>query len=177
MNDEERPEIAEPDAAAGAGEALEPAASLEVEIVALRAELAEEHDRLLRALAELDNLRKRTRREIQDARRFAQAEALRPLLRILDDFDRALAQEPADGDPAFRQGVELISQNFRQILLDGGVRRIEAEGRAFDPAIHEAVGQQPAPEGTPPGTILVEVQAGYTVDDLVLRASRVIVAL
>jgi len=175
--------VAETEAAAAP---LAPEALLAAEVAELRTELAEQHDRLLRALAELDNLRKRTRREVQDARRFAQADLLRPLLGILDDLDRALVHAPAaelaaNGDSeshhlAFRQGVELSAQGFRQARLDRGVRRIEAEGAVFDPARHEAVGQQPAPAGTASGTVLAEVQAGYTFDDLVLRASRVIVA-
>lgn len=177
----------------------------------LRAQLADSNDRLLRALAEIDNLRKRSRREVADARRFAQADVLRPLLEVLDNFHRALqhadagpvgsqdavadsyADDPGVDDrvagdraPAgpqtdaaldsFFQGVVLIAQSFRQALHDCGVRRIEALGRPFDPMLHEAVGQAPADENTASGTILADLQTGYTFDDLVLRASRVIVA-
>lgn len=154
----------------------------------LRRQLAEQQDRWLRAVAELDNLRKRSRREVADARRFAQADVLRPLLEVLDNFERALQHAGSGGaedgaaaadNPAvdsFRQGVVLIAQNFRQVLQDCGVRRIEAVGRPFDPSLHEAVGQAPATEEAPAsGTVLAEMQAGYTFDDLVLRASRVIV--
>jgi len=150
--------------------------ALEDEAASLRSELADSHDRLLRTVAEMDNLRKRTRLEVLDSRRFAQADLLRPLLEILDNFDRALDHASDDTNEAFHQGVAMIAQNFRQTLLDHGVQLIEAEGCAFDPARHEAVGQQPAPEGTEPGTILTEVQPGYTLGDFVLRASRVIVA-
>ena len=148
----------------------------EDEVALLQSELADNHDRLLRTMAEMDNLRKRTRREVLDSRRFAQADLLRPLLEILDNFDRALDHASDDTGEAFHQGVAMIAQNFRQTLLDHGVQPIEAEGCDFDPARHEAVGQQPAPEGTEPGTILNEVQPGYTLGDFVLRASRVIVA-
>jgi molecular chaperone GrpE len=158
----------------------DPMAVLREEIEALEAELAGERDRLLRTVAEMDNLRKRTRREVLDARRFAQAELLRPLLEILDNFDRALShapdQEDATAADAFREGVELIAQSFRQSLRDQGVELIEAEGAPFDPAVHEAVGQQPAPDGSEAGTILTVVQPGYRLGDMVLRASRVIVA-
>jgi molecular chaperone GrpE len=189
--------------------------ALHGQLADLQAQLAEQVDRRLRLAAELDNLRKRSRREVADARRFAQADLLRPLLEVLDNFERALRYEPGafDGtaagtptdtadDPAagaidgaaagpatgdagagpspasdaFRQGVELIAQSFRQTLLDCGVRRIETAGRVFDPALHEAVGQARAPAGVASGNIMTEVQSGYTFDDLVLRASRVIVA-
>jgi molecular chaperone GrpE len=173
--------------AADAAEAEGSAGAAEDELAALRLQLAEQHDRLLRTAAELDNLRKRSRREVADARRFAQADVLRPLLEVLDNFERALQHAPPAGtEPdeapdetpgdAFRQGVALIAQNFRQALHDRGVRRIEAVGRPFDPARHEAVGQAPGGDEAPGGTVLAELQAGYTLDDLVLRASRVIVA-
>ena len=160
-------------------EEVDPMDALRAEIETLQGELAEQRDKLLRTVAEMDNLRKRTRREVLDSRRFAQADLLRPLLDVLDNFERALQHAPEDepeNSDAFRQGVEMIAQSFRQTLLDRGVRPIEAEGRAFDPAVHEAVAQQPAPEGTESGTILAEVQTGYTLDDLVLRASKVVVA-
>ncbi len=176
--------------------APDPVMVLEEEVAQLRDELAAERDRLLRTVAEMDNLRKRSRREVQEAHRFARAEALRPMLDVLDNFDRALAHagqnggaagEPAadmaaadaaaaDGDAAFRQGVEMIAQSFRQALRDQGVEPIAGVGEEFDPARHEAVGQQPAPEGTDSGTVIAVVQEGYTLGDLVLRASRVIVA-
>ena len=176
------------DAAADADD--DPVAVLQRENDELKAEVEAQRDRVLRLAAEMDNLRKRTRREVVDSRRFAQADVLRPLLEILDNFDRTLAHaaesvgegegEDADIDQgardAFAQGVTLIAQSFRQMLRDQGVQAIEAEGQPFDPARHEAVGRQPAPEGMESDTVLAEVQAGYTLDDLVLRPSRVIVA-
>jgi molecular chaperone GrpE len=171
---------------------VDPVAVLEEEVVQLREALAAERDRVLRTAAELDNLRKRSRRDVQEAHRFARAEALRPMLEVLDNFDRALqhagqadadpqaaeAADPAAGgdDQAFRQGVEMIAQSLRQALRDQGVEPIAAVGEPFDPAHHEAVGQQPAPEGTESGTVIAVVQEGYRLGELVLRASRVIVA-
>jgi molecular chaperone GrpE len=191
----EQPEAADqPDAVAdeapGDAAADDPAAVLQRENDELKVELEAQRDRVLRLAAEMDNLRKRTRREVLDSRRFAQADVLRPLLEILDNFDRALNHaaetvgegegEDADIDQgardAFAQGVTLIAQSFRQMLRDQGVQPIEAEGKPFDPSLHEAVGRQPAPEGVETDTVLAEVQAGYTLDDFVLRPSRVIVA-
>ena len=180
----------------GPGDAAEDAATdpvlvLEEEVAQLREDLAAERDRLLRTVAEMDNLRKRSRREVQEAHRFARAEALRPMLEVLDNFDRALAHADQNGGTdgeaadaaaagtdaaAFRQGVGMIAQSFRQALRDQGVEPIAAVGEEFDPARHEAVGQQPAPEGTESGTVIAVVQEGYSLGDLVLRASRVIVA-
>jgi molecular chaperone GrpE len=137
------------------------------------------HDKWLRAVAELDNLRKRTRRELADSRKFAVADLVRSLLSIQDDFERALATEADRNDDSedvdFRAGVALIYQNFRTALTECGVRRIEAQDRAFDPALHEAVGQLEQSD-VPSGTVIEVVQHGYTLDGLVLRPSRVIVS-
>ncbi len=161
----------------------DPPDGLEAEIADLRMDLAESNDRLLRTVAEMDNLRKRTRREVVDSRRFAQADLLRPMLDVLDNFDRALAADESEADDAdadrqeaFRKGVQMIAQSFRQALQDHGVQPIVALDATFDPAIHDAVGQQPAPEGVEPGAVMAVVQEGYTLGEMVLRASRVIVA-
>ncbi len=150
----------------------------------LRRERDDYQDRWLRLVAEMDNLRKRHRREVEDARRFGLAGVIRPLLEVHDNFERALlaAAETAggaDGDAALaslRTGVEMVAQSLRQALYDQGVREIEADGRAFDPAVHEAVAQQPAPDGVESGVVLQVVQKGFSLDDLVLRPARVIVA-
>lgn len=180
MNDNERPESAE-ELQPEVDESQDESAELVNDVERLEQELDEHRDRLLRTVAEMDNLRKRTRREVSDSRRFAQADLLRPLLEVLDNFDRALDHAPdhapdqGDGQQ-FHQGVALIAQSFRQVLTDRGVRLIEAEGSVFDPALHEAVGQAPATDEAPSGTVVAVVQPGYTLDDMVLRASRVIVA-
>ncbi|MBD3220578.1 nucleotide exchange factor GrpE [bacterium] len=187
MTEKPRPDHAEElEPTADGAEEIEPTEDVDAtdatddQVARLEAELTEERDRRLRLMAEMENLRKRTRREVTESRRFAQAELLRPLLEILDNFDRALAHAPGEDEEAtaetFQQGVEMIAQSFRQALIDRGVRPIEAAGREFDPSLHEAVGQAPASDETPSGTVVSVVQEGYTLDDLVLRASRVIVA-
>jgi molecular chaperone GrpE len=150
----------------------------------LRRERDDYQDRWLRLVAEMDNLRKRTRREVEDARRFGLAGVIRPLLEVHDNFDRALLAAAdtaagADGDAALaslRTGVEMVAQSLWQALVDQGVREIAAEGRDFDPRVHEAVAQQPAPAGVASGVVLQVVQKGYILDELVLRPARVIVA-
>ncbi len=169
--------------AAGAADPQESPAAAEAELPReeqLSRERDEYRDRWLRAVAELDNYRKRSRRELEDVRRFAVADFLRSLLEVLDNFERALqaldGQVMAEGNAeGVRQGVELIHQRFQEILRDGGLSRIEAEGVEFDPALHEAI-QQVEQEGVSAGTIVRVVQPGYKLHDLVLRPSRVIVA-
>lgn len=146
------------------------------------AELARERDdyknKWLRAHAELDNVRKRARREIAEAQTFAVADVLRDLLDVLDNFERAAgAAAAATGDAeAIRSGVGLIHGRLREILGARGLVPIPtAKGDPFDPGIHEAVMQMEG-EGVEPGAVLEVAQTGYRLGDLVLRPSRVVVA-
>lgn len=156
-------------------EAAEPGPSVED---MLRRERDEAQDKWLRAVAEMDNLRKRTRREVVDAQRFAKADALRGFLDVLDNLERALQSNAAAADTgapdAFRDGIELIRQRVRGVLQEQGVTPIEALGLHLDPAVHEAVGQLPR-EGSEPGTIIEVAQPGYKLGELVLRPARVII--
>lgn len=145
----------------------------------LRAERDDFEQKWLRVVAELDNVRKRSRREIQDTRRFTQADILRSLLEFQDNFERALqsAADNSDTDQTdgFREGVELIFQKFRAVLKDKGVEPMEAMGVEFDPNFHEAVGQL-AREDTDSGIVIEVVQQGFHYGDLVLRPARVIIS-
>ncbi len=133
----------------------------------------------LRVVAELDNVRKRSRREVLETRRFAQAEILRSLLEFQDNLERALQSAGENSDTGetggFREGVELIFQKFRGILQDKGVEPMEALGAEFDPNFHEAVGQL-AREDTEPGRVIEVVQQGFHFGDMVLRPARVIIS-
>jgi molecular chaperone GrpE len=145
----------------------------------LRAERDEFQEKWLRVVAELDNVRKRNRREVLETRRFAQAEVLRSILDVQDNFERALQSFDPDSDTAepdgFRAGVELIFQKLRGVLKDMGVDPIDALGEEFDPNIHEAVGTLPR-EGVEAGHVIEVVQQGYRFSDMVLRPSRVIIS-
>lgn len=169
-------ESGSPAPAEAAAPAAEPAAPTAEEL--LRRERDEFQDKWLRTLAELDNVRKRARRDVDDARRFAKAEALRGILDVLDNLERALQSNGGAADTgapdAFRDGIELIRQKLRAVLQDQGVTPIEALGLHLDPLVHEAVGQLPR-EGSEPGTIIEVAQAGYRLGDLVLRPARVII--
>lgn len=159
----------------------EPAAEAAPEPTPLEAATAERDelkDRWLRAVAELDNVRKRSRREVTEARRFAQADILRSLLDVADNFERALASmdpEAEEGGTSLREGVTLIHQRFQTVLKDRGVETIEALETEFDPNCHETVGQAPR-EDTEHGTVIEVVQQGYRFGDMVLRPARVIIA-
>ena len=150
------------------------------ELERLRQERDEMRERWLRAAAELDNFRKRTRKEIDDVRIYAVAGLLRDLLEILDNFERAvISLRESSGQEgeldSLRNGVGLIYQRFRDILMSQGLERIEAAGTEFDPALHEAI-LQVEKEGAVPGQIAEVVQPGYRLKDLVIRPCRVIVA-
>ncbi|PID80642.1 nucleotide exchange factor GrpE [bacterium DOLZORAL124_64_63] len=136
-------------------------------------------DKWMRAVAETDNVRKRSRREVQDARRFAQAETLRPFLEVYDNFERALRSmnetELDEQGQSVRQGVELIFQRFQAALKERGAKLIPVDGCEFDPSVHEAVGSMPR-EGVEAGHVIEVAQQGFQFGDMVLRPARVIVS-
>jgi molecular chaperone GrpE len=162
---------AEAEAADEAEEAPEP--TPEAEIAGLK-------DQLLRAMAETENTRRRARRELDDAHKYAVAEFARDLLSLADNLERALvsakAGEEAAGDlSALIEGVELTERQFQQILEKHGVSRIEAEGQKLDPNLHQAM-MQIDDEAAVPGTVVQVVQVGYTIHDRLLRPAMVGVA-
>ena len=136
----------------------------------------EEHDRFLRTLAEFDNFRKRSREEFQQVSQFAVEDLVIRLLPVLDNFERAIktAEEIKDYD-ALHGGVILILRQLRDILTKEGVKPIEAQGKLFDPNLHEAVMRLDTDE-YPDGMIVEEFQIGYMIGDKVIRPSMVKVA-
>jgi molecular chaperone GrpE len=148
----------------------------------LQAEAADLKDRLLRALAETENLRRRTEREKQDASQYAVTRFARDMLSIADNFARALAACPADkleaADPAIKAVIEGVEATERQLLATlerHGVKKIETEGAKFDPHLHQAIAEVPG-HGKPQGTIINVVQTGYVIGDRLLRPAMVTVA-
>ena len=165
------------EADAGPEAAAEPEPSPEE---VLRRERDEYQDRFLRSAAELENFRKRMHRQVEDSRRFANADLMRSLLDVLDNFERAMqsmAEDDGEDDLAgYREGVDLIFQRLNEVLREAGLGRIEVErGDEFDPRWHEAVGQLPSEEFEN-GQIVEIAQPGYRLHDMVLRPTRVIVA-
>ncbi|MCC7084155.1 MAG: nucleotide exchange factor GrpE [Pirellulales bacterium] len=142
----------------------------------VRNELAEARDKMLRAQAELDNYRKRARRELEDERRYAEIDLMRDLLPVLDNIARAIdaAEKKADA-ASLLEGFKMVRQQLTSMLDKHHCKVIEAEGKPFDPAHHEAVMQQPAAD-KPDNTVMNVVQTGYQLHDRVVRAAQVIVS-
>lgn len=173
----EQPEGA-PDAVKGEGEADEQPATveeLEAEIERLEQALEEEHDRHLRAVAELQNFKRRAAREQAETARYASQDVLKQILPVMDNLQRVLEHQAEAGTEDFARGVELTVQEFFRVLEQVGVEVIEAEGERFDPSLHEAVAQVETDE-VPEGTIVAVDAPGYRLHDRCLRPARVVVA-
>jgi molecular chaperone GrpE len=146
------------------------------EVEDLRRQLAEKQDRLLRALAEVDNVKRRTQREREDYVRYANEGLVRDLLPIIDNFDRALEAARATQEAAkVVDGVALIQRELLKVLERVGVTRYSAVGERFDPNRHEATGRVVSAH-QPPDTVVAELGAGYMLNGRVLRPAQVLVA-
>lgn len=148
----------------------------EQDVARLEAELAEAKDRALRSVAELDNVRKRLRKEMDDERRYAETSLLTDLLPVIDNLGRAIEAGEKKADAAsLLQGVTLVAQQLESVLKRHHCTQIPAFGQPFDPNFHQAISRQPSPED-PPNTVLIVAQEGYKLHDRVLRPSQVIVS-
>lgn len=172
---DEAPEILEPEAVADEAAADAPAAS--------DAEPAAEpepdyKDRWMRSAADLENVRRRSRRDVALAESRGVARLARELLPALDNLDRALAaaeNQPENTDHHLTDGIRLVQAELLGALERVGITPDAPIGKPFDPHVHEAVAQQPA-DGAPPGTVIEVFQAGYRLGDDVLRAAKVVVS-
>ena len=149
---------------------------------ALRAENAELKDRVLRTHAEMENLRKRTERDVNDTRSYAIAGFARDMLSATDALSRALLVLPAEaresGDATTKsliEGIELAEREMQRLLAKHGVKPIEAEGQKFDPHKHQAMFEVPD-SSRPEGTVVQVVQTGFAIGERVLRPAMVGVA-
>lgn len=145
----------------------------------LAREAAEARDRMLRTLAEMENLRKRTSREVADARMYGITGFARDVLDIADNLQRALDAVPAEAranaDPglaALIEGVELTERSLHNTLEKYGVKRLDPTGNRFDPNFHQAMFEVPD-ASVPSGTVVQVVQTGYTIGERVLRPAMV----
>ena len=131
---------------------------------------------LARAKADYQNIQRNAAREKNEAIRFANAGLARTVLHVIDDFERSLASAEQGDDPAaVLEGVKLVYGNLRKAMGDHGIQEIEAEGKPFDPQVHEAMMQQPSADQAA-GTVLQVLAKGYVLHDRVIRPSKVIVA-
>jgi molecular chaperone GrpE len=169
------PSVAETYELADAEPGADPAAqSIPTALATLHNENAELKEQLLRLAADLENFRKRARREQDDVRRFGIERLLGELLPVVDNLDRALEHATDTGNPVI-EGVRMVARQFTDVLVAQGVVSFDSRGCTFDPAKHEAVSEAPG-GGTAPGTILQELQRGYMIHTRLLRPARVVVA-
>ncbi len=141
-----------------------------------QAEAARLKDQLLRLAADFDNFKKRSRREIGDTAKLAREDVLRELLPVFDNLERATAHAETTTDAkALADGISMVTRQFLDTLSKIGIERIPALGLPFDPAVHEAV-QHMETSDYPPGSVAMELQAGYRTSDRVLRPAMVVVA-
>ena len=180
-NDEKSQDVPSQDEAASApaDASVDPVAEA---LALLTAERDELKDRMLRTLAEMEKLRRRTEREVADARTYAVTNFARDMLNVADNVRRALESVPADqrsaADGAFKgliDGIELTERDLVKNLERHGVKPVEPQGQKFDPNRHQAMFEVPNAE-VPAGTVVQVVQTGYVIGDRVLRPALVGVA-
>lgn len=156
-------------------------ALLEARVKELEGQQADLTDRLLRAHAEMDNLRKRTEREKAESAKYAITKFANDIVGISDNFQRAVAAVPngaREQDSTLKsliEGVEMTERAFLQVLERHGVTPVNPIGEAFDPNRHQAVMEQETAE-VPAGTVIRVFQPGYIIEDRVLRPAMVVVA-
>ncbi len=146
------------------------------ELAKLRAEHAELKDKYLRLMAEFDNFRKRTARQRNEERATAAIGTMNSILPVVDDFDRAKAiTEKPDNEEAFTSGVELVYQKLKRTLMTLGLKQMESTGQPFDPELHEAFTEIPAPSPDMVGKVVDTIEPGYTLNDKLIRHAKVVV--
>jgi molecular chaperone GrpE len=151
-------------------------------IEALNAENSQLKDRVLRTLAEMENLRRRTEREVADAKTYGVTSFARDMLTVVDNLARALEHLPAEAravaDPQIQsviEGVEITARDLEVVLGRHGVKKLDPKGQKFDPNFHQAIFEAPD-ETLPAGTVSQVVQSGWTIGDRVLRPAMVVVS-
>ena len=149
------------------------AAEVVSEVDGLKAQLDEMKENYLRQVAEFDNFRKRTAKEKEETYTFALAKCITEFLPVMDNFERALACKTTDEN--YKKGIEMIHAQLSEMLKKLGVSEIEAEGKPFDPALHNAVSQK-EDENFGENTVCQVFQKGYMIGDKVIRHAMVVVA-
>lgn len=151
--------------------------SLKGELAAAQAEAKENHDRMLRMAAEMENFKKRSARELDDLRKYATENLIRQLLTVVDNLERAIASASPENNngQGVVDGVVLTLAEINKILEKHQVSPIAALGAPFDPAFHQAMCQEESADH-PPNTVVQEFQKGYLMHDRLLRPAMVVVS-
>ena len=149
---------------------------LKDEVEELNIQLAEAKDKYLRLFAEFDNFKKRNMKERLEILKSASQETLSSLLPVLDDFDRA--KKAAEDDSTveeFSEGVSMVYNKIYNIVGSKGLQKMVSTGEVFDPELHESITKIPAPSDDLKGKIVDTIEAGYTLNDKIIRHAKVVV--
>lgn len=162
-------------------EPVDPSAQLQADLNTAKSEVAEWQDRFLRKAAEFENYRKRTEKEKADSMMLAKSSVLLEFLPILDACERALqsfanVQDPSNSLQLYKEGVELLYKQVLDTMSRIGVVPMDAEGKQFDPHLHEALSREETAE-VEENTVVRELRRGYLIKDKLLRPAQVIVAV
>jgi molecular chaperone GrpE len=142
----------------------------------LEIENQELKDKYLRLFAEFDNYRKRTNKEKIDIINSASAGVMKDMIPVMDDFERAIANnETAEDIVSVKEGFQLIFNKFKNTLESKGLKPMVAKGQAFDSELHEAIANIPAPSSKEKGKVIEDVEKGYYLNDKVIRYAKVVV--
>ncbi len=175
MTNENSPPEEAPPAAPDPATAPAPEAATDPLTQALQ-EAAQWKDMAYRNAAELDNFRKRAAREAQETRAYANADLLRSILPVLDNFEMGLEAARAESETSMIfMGMSMVQRQLADFLRDMGVQEVEALGREFDPNLHDAVAQE-ASADVPEGTVLRVTRRGFKLKERLLRAASVVVS-
>lgn len=144
-------------------------------LAGLQADLDRFRDLALRSQADFENYKKRAAREKEDAVKYANSSLLQRLVSILDNFELGLAAAKSDGEESpIYSGMLLVQKQLNDLLEENGLQAIEAEGKKFDPNVHEAIAHEPGQAAE--GTVIRQARRGYRFKDRLLRPARVVVS-
>lgn len=141
----------------------------------LQSDMQRFRDLALRTQADFENYRKRAIREKEDAIKYANASLLERIIPMIDNFEFGLQAARAEGSQAVITGLEMVAKQFQEFLASAGVETVDAEGKPFDPNLHEAVGHE-ASETVPEGNVIRQLRKGYKLRDRLLRPANVFVS-
>ncbi len=155
----------------------DPLKVMEEKVESLKNEAAENHDRLLRLAAEFENYKKRSAREMNDFRKFANESFVKAMLPMVDSLDRAIESSSNDkhADSSVVEGVNMTLREILKVFEQYGIKPFESLGKTFDPSLHQAVMQEDD-EAYPENTVSKELQKGYMIHDRLLRPAMVVVS-
>lgn len=175
-NTESLDELDEEESGDGTGALEHPSySSLEEQLTLAEQKAHENWEKAVRAMAEVDNIRRRAERDVANAHRYGQEKSIQSLLPVVDSLEQAIQLTEGKNDESMREGLELTLKLFIDALKKMDVEQINPEGEQFNPQEHEAMSMLDAP-GAEPNTIITVFQKGYKLNDRIIRPARVIVA-